>query len=198
MLLDQKILQRLLVRIRVRDYVRIVPREYAGTPLGMGLGLSRFSSPQQRFKLLYLAKDLKTAVAETIIRDRFEAKAKRELLLEEFDGYSAADISTRRPLLLLDLRYEGASLLGISTDAVRAKEQEQGRRFSQSLYDETELDGIAYMSRITNRECLAVFDRAVNDGLKANSPRAADLPNLDDLTTVLKELHVTVIKNLDD
>lgn len=36
------------------------------TPLGMGFGHSRFSSPNRLFKLLYIAQDLATAVAETV------------------------------------------------------------------------------------------------------------------------------------
>ena len=52
---------------------------------GMGLGKSRFSSPKNRFRLLYLAQDPTTAVAETIVRDRFEGASERLLLAEEFD-----------------------------------------------------------------------------------------------------------------
>ena len=103
MTLDRKILQSLAVRLQVDDYVRIMAREHAPTPLGVGFGRSRFSSPGRRFKLLYLTQDVKTAVAETIIRDRFESKTKRELLQEEFDRYSVAGVSTIRPLLLLVL-----------------------------------------------------------------------------------------------
>ena len=161
MTLDQQILQRLVVRVRVDDYVRILAREHAATPLGMGFGKTRFSSPRDKFKLLYLAQDVKTAVAETIIRDRFEGKSERLLLQEEFDRYSITSVRNARPLFLLDLRFEGASLLGVSTDAVRAKAQAAGRRFSQKLYDQTDVDGIIYMSRITNKQCVAVYDRAV-------------------------------------
>lgn len=192
MTLDQQILQRLVVRVRVDDYVRILAREHAATPLGMGFGKTRFSSPRDKFKLLYLAQDVKTAVAETIIRDRFEGKSERLLLQEEFDRYSITSVRNARPLFLLDLRFEGASLLGVSTDAIRAKAQAGGRRFSQKLYDQTDLDGIVYMSRITNKQCVAVYDRAVETSLDADSP-AADLPELACLPSVVEELHVTVI-----
>lgn len=191
-MLDKAILQRLAVREDVTDYVRVIGRQHADTPLGMGFGRTRFSSPRDRFRLLYLAQDPATAVAETIIRDRFERQAARELLQEEFDRYSIATIRNREPLLLLDLRHEGASLLGLSTDAVRAKAQIAGRRFSQQLYDRTNFDGIVYMSRITNKQCVAVYDRAVTPKLEADRP-APDLPQLAALQMILQTLHITVI-----
>lgn len=192
MKLDAAILKQLVVRVDVTDYVRIVRRAYKDKPLGMGFGKTRFSSPKDAFKLLYLAQDTRTAVAETIIRDRFQDKAKRVLLEDEFDAYSIAAISKADPLVLVDLRHEGASLLGVSTDAVRARTQRPGRNLSQALYARTMLDGIVYMSRITNRECVAIYDRAVPK-LETAGP-ALDLPRLGSLTADLAALHVTVIK----
>ncbi|WP_306767033.1 RES domain-containing protein [Rhizobium leguminosarum] len=69
--------------------------------------------------MLYLAQDPATAVAETIVRDRFQGKTGRLILREELDRYSIAAVRSQAPLFLLDLRYEGANLLGVSTDAVR-------------------------------------------------------------------------------
>ncbi|ORE87547.1 RES domain-containing protein [Aurantimonas sp. 22II-16-19i] len=177
----------------VESYVRIVPRRHAETPLGMGSGKSRFSSPKNRFRLLYLAQDPTTAVAETIVRDRFEGASERLLLAEEFDVYAIVRIRNPVPLFLLDLRHEGASLLGVSTDAVRAKAQAAGRRVSQEIYDQTAFDGIVYMSRITNRQCVAVYDRAVDGRLEAEAP-AVDLPRLASLPTIVKALHLTVVR----
>lgn len=191
MTLDPAILTRLAVSVDVTDYVRIIARAHAATPLGMGPGRSRFSSPRDRFHLLYLAQNPVTAFAETIVRDRFEKSAERLLLEEELDRYSIAVVRNPRPLFLLDLRNEGASLLGVSTDAVRAKAQAAGRRLSQSLYDQTTFDGILYMSRITNRQCVAVYDRAVASNLEANSP-ALDLPRLAGLRAILDTLHITI------
>lgn len=191
MTLDSAILTRLAVSVDVTDYVRIISRVHAATPLGMGPGRSRFSSPRDRFHLLYLAQDPMTAFAETIMRDRFEKSAERLLLEEELDRYSIAVVRNPRPLFLLDLRNEGPSLLGVSTDAVRAKAQAAGRRLSQSLYDQTTFDGILYMSRITNRQCVAVYDRAVASNLEAKSP-ALDLPRLAGLRAILDTLHITI------
>ncbi|PZR86738.1 MAG: RES domain-containing protein [Stutzerimonas stutzeri] len=195
MTLDPAILARLSVGVDVTNYVRIMARAHAATPLGMGPGRSRFSSPRNRFHLLYLAQDPVTAFAETIVRDRYENQVDRLLLEDELDRYSIAAVRNPRPLFLLDLRNEGASLLGVSTDAVRAKAQAAGRRLSQSLYDKTTFDGIVYMSRITNRECVAVYDRAVTPSLEADSP-AIDLPRLTTLPTILATLHVIIVPSV--
>lgn len=191
-MLDPNILQQLAVRVDVTNYVRILPRIYAASPLGMGYGLTRFSSPKNKFQLLYLAQNPITAVAETIVRDRFEKTTDRILLREELDRYSIALIRNPRPLFLLDLRFEGASLLGISTDTVRAKAQAAGRRLSQEIYDRTEFDGIIYMSRITNKECVAVYDRAVNPNLATDAP-ALNLTMLSSLSDIFEKLFVTLI-----
>jgi hypothetical protein len=191
MTFDPAILQRLAVRIDVTNYVRIIACMHAATPLGMGHGRSRFSSPRDKFRLLYLAQDPATAVAEAIVRDRYEKSSERFLMEEELDRYSIAAVRNPQPLFLFDLRYEGANLLGVSTDAVRAKAQAAGRRLSQSLYDETTFDGIVYMSRITNRECVAVYDRAVAPNLEADSP-ALSLPRLGNLPAILEALHITL------
>lgn len=191
-MLHPNILQQLAVRVDVTDYVRILPRIHAASPLGMGFGRTRFSSPKNEFQLLYLAQNPITAVAETIVRDRFEKTTDRILLREELDRYSIALIRNPRPLFLLDLRNEGASLLGISTDTVRAKAQAAGRRLSQEIYDRTEFDGIIYMSRITNKECVAVYDRAVDLNLDADAP-ALNLTMLSSLSDIFEKLFVTLI-----
>jgi hypothetical protein len=189
---DTGVLRQLIVRVDVTDFVRIIRRVHRNEPLGMGFGKTRFSSPRNAFRLLYIAQDPRTAIAETIIRDRYQGRAKRELLEEEFDDYSIAAVRNGDPLTLLDLRHEGASLLGVPTDAVRGRAQLAGRKLSQELYDRTMLDGVLYMSRITNRECAAVYDRAVSK-LEADAP-APELTRLRSLTTDLAALQVTVIR----
>lgn len=194
MTLDKTVLEGLAVRIIVDGYVRIIPRRHALTPLGMGFGRTRFSSPSDRFQILYLAENAMTAFAETIVRDRFEGTSERVMLREELDGYSIVSVRSIKPLFLLDLRNEGASLLGVSTDAVRAKAQSAGRRFSQTLYDRTAFDGILYMSRITNRQCVAVYDRAAALRLVTDGP-SVDLPRLAGLPDIIRALQVTIVRD---
>lgn len=83
-------------------------------------------------------------------------------------------------------------MLGVSTDAVRAKDQAAGRRLSQEVYEDTDFDGIFYMPRITNKECVAVYDRAVASSLEAEAP-ALNLPKLRGLADILDKLFITVL-----
>lgn len=193
MKLSKPVLQRLVVRLDLSSYVRIIPSIYASSPLGMGFGGGRFSSPRDAFKVLYLAENSRTAIAERILRDRFEGSSNRELLAAELLGFSAVAVRNDDPLVLVDLRHEGAHLLGVTTDAVRAKDQSTGRLFSQDLHDQTSLDGIVYMSRITNRECVAVYDRAVTRKLSVDA-HPIPVARLASLTADLAALHVSLIR----
>jgi hypothetical protein len=91
--LDPKILADLAVSFTPKDYLRVTPMVHAATPLGTGHGLTRFASPMKAFQVLYLGQDLATAVAETLVRDRFQDKARRRLTQAE-----AATWAPRRSL----------------------------------------------------------------------------------------------------
>ena len=81
MKLDRTVLADLAVAFTPKDYVRVTPMAHAATPLAAGYGQSRFASPIRAFKVVYLAEDLTTSIAETLVRDRFQGKARRTLLL---------------------------------------------------------------------------------------------------------------------
>ena len=134
----------------------------------MGYGQTRFASPDRSFQLVYLAQDLMTGVAETIVRDRFEDQTDRTLHANEVSDWAASTITVRSPLIVVDLRTTGLLKLGVTTDASRAKAQETGRLLSQELYNRFAVDGILYLSRLTAAECIAVYDRAVATKLAAS------------------------------
>jgi len=144
---DPAILQELAVSIDVTGYLRIMEARHRATPTGMGYGETRFASPDNSFTVLYAAQDLPTALAEKVVRDRFQGKRRRILLEADVDELVVASLIARRALKLLDLRTSGASRLGVPTDAVRGRAHQAGRRFSQRLYDGTDFDGMVYMSR---------------------------------------------------
>jgi len=166
---DLAILGDLAVGIDVTGHLRIMEARHRATPTGTGHGETRFSSPVGTFTILYAAQDLPTALAEKIIRDRFQGRKKRVLLRADFDEMVVANLVASKPLKLLDLRTSGASRLGVPTDAVRSRAQQAGRRFSQQLYDTTNFDGIVYMS-LTNTECGAIYDRAASVKLDPACP----------------------------
>ena len=149
----------------------------------MGYGQTRFASPDKSFQLVYIARDLVTGIAETIIRDRFEGQADRTLHASEVADWAASTVSVKSPLILVDLGTTGLLKLGVTTDAAHAKAQEAGRRLSQELYDRFAVDGVLYLSRLTGAECVGVYDRAVAAKLEAG--RFLRLPALVPALTAL-------------
>ncbi|WP_242140712.1 RES family NAD+ phosphorylase [Sphingomonas sp. TREG-RG-20F-R18-01] len=191
MALDPKILQSLTRSVAPADYLRVTPWARRSTPLGMGYGETRFASPIKVFKLLYIAEDLATSIAEAIIRDRFEGKTVRELAQSDIADWGVCAVSATRPLRLLSLRGDACFKLGISTDIVGAKAHDEARAFAQQLYDTTMLDGIVYHSRLRKKNCVAIFDRAVTSGLSARP--VVQLERLAALVPALKSLKTTMI-----
>src|SRR5258707_438195 len=107
-----------------------MPAVHATSPLGMGFGHTRFSSPDRAFRLVYIARDLATAIAETIVRDRFEGAVERVLDDSEIQEWAVAEVTAPSPLVVLDLRTTGLLKLGVSTDAARAKAHREGQLLS--------------------------------------------------------------------
>ena len=163
---------------------------YAATPLGMGVGLTRFASPNGDFTVLYLARDLTTSIAETLVRDRFQNRSKRRLLEAEAALWGVTIVDASSALTLLDLRTTGLVRLGVSTDAARGKYQTQGRRLSEAVYEQTYADGFFYLSRLTGGNCLCIFDRSL-PSLMA-SP-VIELSRVAGFVQALKTLNVTVV-----
>jgi len=191
MRLDPKIVTSLTRRFQPSAYLRCTPWAHRATPLGMGFGKTRFASPVDAFKLVYIAKDLPTSMAEAIVRDRFEGVTPRELTLSDFTDWGVCAVDATSVLRVLDLRRDGCFQLGVSTDIVGAKAQDEARQFSQALNDTTDLDGILYHSRLRRRDCVAVYDRAVSANLIATP--VVELETLGDLVPALKKLKIRLI-----
>lgn len=190
--LDIAVVASLTRRFQPTAYLRTTPWEHRANPLGMGFGKTRFASPNDAFKLIYIAKDLATSVAEAIVRDRFEGGAARELTRGELSDWGACEVEAARPLRLLDLRGAGCFELGISTDIAGAKAHDEARRFSQELYDTTDLDGILYRSRLRKRQdCAAVYDRAVQSKLQSSD--VVELERLAGIVPALRALKLKLI-----
>lgn len=191
MILDPNILADLAVTITPKSYVRVTPMAHAATPLGAGFGVTRFASPTKAFKVIYIAQDLTTGVAEALLRDRFQGKAQRKLLDVEAALWGATEVNASAPLTLIDLRTTGLVRLGVSTEAARGKAQGQGRKLSQAIYDQTNAQGLIYSSRLTGRTCICVYDRALPGGLVATP--VVEVTLLAGFVDALRELNVTLI-----
>ena len=168
MKLDADILADIAVAFTPRAYLRVTPMAHAITPLGAGFGQSRFSGTTRAFKEIYLAPDLTTGVAETIVRDRFVSRKRRRLPSSEVDLWGVTEVTATGPLTLIDLRTTGLVRLGVPTDAARAKAQKQGRKLSEAIYGQTDVDGLIYSSRLTGAPCLCVYERALPGPLTAS------------------------------
>jgi len=190
-ILDQAILADLAVAITPKAYVRVTPMSHAATPLGAGFGVTRFASPTKTFKVIYFARDLTTGVAETLVRDRFQGRARRKLLDAEAVLWGATEVNAGAPLTLIDLRTTGLVRLGVSTEAARGKAQGQGRKLSQAIHDQTDAQGLIYNSRLTGGACICVYDRALPGGLVATP--VVEVTLLAGFVDALRELNVTLI-----
>ncbi len=195
MRLEAAALAKVTCAFRPKAYQRVFPLIYKDTPLGTGSGKARFSSVTGNFHTLYAAASLAAAIAEAIIRDRFEGTDVRRLFSSELAGSCVAPLTAIDPLDLVDLRTDGCFQLGVSTDIASAKGEGDGwaasRGLAQHIHDHTALDGFLYRSRLTGANCVAVFDRVVTAKLTAGTGRA--LPAARHLTEALTSLSVEVI-----
>lgn len=189
--LDSDVVASLTVSYQPTAYLRVTPIAYKASPLGMGFGKTRFASPTNAFKLLYIAENLATAVAQAIIRDRFEGATGRVITAGEVADWGVSEVHAEFPLRLLDMRTDGCFLLGVSTDITGAKAQDEAREFSQAVYAQTTADGIIYLSRLTRKTCVAVYDRAV--GAKLGAGPVHELETLAGLVPSLSALRVVLV-----
>ena len=191
MALDGALLAKQVTALAFDDYVRVIPSQYSATPLGCTPGVSRFGGTTGDFAVLYAARDLATALAEAVVRDRFEGLADRRLFVAELARRSAVELSTTTPLHLLDLRDGGCLKLGVSTEVTGAKGFGEGQALADQIHADPALHGILYPSRLTGRNCVAVFDHAIVAHLDAH--RIAPLGQLETVGAALDSLNVQLI-----
>lgn len=188
--LDAAALAAQAISFGLSGYLRATRLANEATPLGMGFGKTRFASPDDAFKVLYVAEDLATSLAETVVRDRFEGRRRRILRQGEVETWGVTEVATTAPLTLIDIRTTGLTRLGVSTNAAGAKSHRQGRRFSQAVHDQSDADGILYVSRLTRQTCCAVYDRAV---AKLAATPVVDIVTLADLVPALRSLNLDLL-----
>ena len=173
-----------LLRSGLPGGYRIMPARHAAKPLGTVPADSRFGSRGGGYTVLYASPDFATAFIETVVRDRFTHRRERRVALKEVTDRAWARISTQpeAELMLLDLRGDGCTRIGAPTDTVRARNHAAGRAFAKAIHvAHPDIDGLVYVSRLTEEEIYAVFDRgmakleATGTGLLGDHP---DLPDI--------------------
>ena len=149
-------------------------------PLAVQPSPSRFCDGNG-FAVLYAALTFETCIAESIIRDRFVRRTRRELPLAAVLMRAHAQIATQlnSDLLLLDLRDTGCLDIGAPTDAARARHFAAGQAQGRAIYSEhPDVDGVIYASRLTGDDCFAVFDRALDKLIVIDARELKDHPQL--------------------
>jgi RES domain len=165
-------------------------------PLGFGYAESRFSDPRRRirnrFGVYYVGATFEVAFVEMIVRDRRNGNpGLLPIGASELDAFACVEISVHKPLELVDLHGGNPVVMGLPTDAVRARAHRLGQRASLGIYQRPEaFDGIAYPSRLNGDGNIAVYDRAV--GKLSAGPRRK-LRECDGLGAVLDAYRVMVV-----
>jgi len=145
---------------------------------------SRFCDGVTGYAVLYAAVSFETCVVETLLRDRFARRSRRELPVAAILIRACARMATKpsHQLNLLDLRGSGCLEIGAPTDAVHARHLAAGQALGRAVYEEhRDVDGIIYPSRLTGVDCFAVFDRAVDKLMVVEAGELKDHPLLPQL-----------------
>ena len=166
----------------------------AHMPLQLHTSPSRFCDGKSGFSVLYAALSFETCIVETLVRDRFTHRQRRELPLAAIlvRGYARISTQSNQELHLLDLRDSGCVDIGAPTDAVRARHFAAGQALGRAIYEEhAVVDGFIYSSRLTGGDCVAVFGRAVE---KLTVLDACELKDHADLPAVLERNRIALLE----
>lgn len=119
---------------------------------------SRFDSPDGRFKILYAARSLETAFAETLVR----TPAVPYVLSSAVGLRVRSELVVTRPLKLYPLVDGQISFLGLSFTDLHGDAYARTWDVSDHIHRSTSADGLVYASRFDNQRCVALFDRAAS------------------------------------
>ena len=127
---------------------------------------SRFDAPAGEYGVIYLARNIDGAFAETFIRNPNPNQIVSEIDDTDLQVRSLAEfvVDQGNPLRLVDLAGVGLARLRLTNSITTstARRNAVSQAWSKQFYDHpSDPDGIAYMSRQNASElCIAVFERA--------------------------------------
>ena len=190
MKIDPSRLRRRILTVQIAGWPRVIPLRHRATPASAGLGSSRFSDPDRTFRVLYAGENFATAFAEGVVRDRLAGKSRRFLYRPYIEQLALTEIASSRPLVLLDLTGEAAYELGVDTDVRGSRAHTAGQMFSRAVHAQMpDVDGLLFPSRLTDKRCIAAYDRAFDD-LSGTPP--IGLIQADQLAAELERLDITL------
>ena len=147
--------------IRIERMFRVVHRNHRGTPLAAVPAPSRFSDPRAGYAVLYAAETVRCAFWETLGRNRFARRRRRELPRAEAESALVVSIASDAPLALVDLRGDGPVRIGAPSAVAHDGNHAAGRALSGAVHDGVaQADGLLFSSRFTGDRCVAIFERA--------------------------------------
>lgn len=148
-----------LREVRLSRVFRVMHRHYRSTPLAALSVPSRFS--EGRFAVLYASKAVRCAFWETLGRNRFARRRRREIPRTEVEARLVVSIRSIGPLALVDLRGDGPVRIGAPSAVAHDGNHAAGRALSAAVHaDVPEADGFLFPSRFTGDTCVAVLERA--------------------------------------
>ena len=148
--------------VGIERMFRVVHRKHRGTPLAAVPAPSRFSDPDARYPVLYAAETVRCAFWETLGRNRFARRRRRELPRAEAESALIVSIVSGAPLALVDLRGDGPVRIGAPSAVAHDGNHAAGRALSGAVHgDVPEADGFLFASRFTGDRCVAIFGRAL-------------------------------------
>ncbi|MDE0057049.1 MAG: RES family NAD+ phosphorylase [Defluviicoccus sp.] len=179
-----------LCAVRIERAFRVVHRDHRGTPLAAVPTPSRFSDPQARYAVLYAAETVRCAFWETLGRNRFARRRRRELPRAEAESALVVSIASDAPLTLVDLRADGPLRIGAPSAVAHDGNHAAGRALSGAVHGGVPAaDGFMFASRFTGDSCVAIFERAFGQmratGIAELARHAEFLEALDDYDIVL-------------
>ena len=160
---DSATLDRIYERLysfRVREFLRIIPKDYLATPLGAVPVPSRFSDPDLTYAVLYGAQTLACGFCEAVLRDQLDYKKTRCLPRRFIEDRHVVTFHAAEKLYLVDLRGDAAVKMGAPTGVAHDTLHAEGQKFSSLVYHLiASADGIVYDSRFTGDACICIFDK---------------------------------------
>lgn len=142
---------------------RLTGVEYADTPLGVAPSPSRFSDPESKYSVLYLAESPGCCLWEARLRGHFVTRTHKRIDWSELDSFLLVVVEPQRTLNVVDLTGNALMKIGASRNTVHGSGHTSGQAFSSYVYHHLpQVDGILYRSTHTEEQCVALYDRAIN------------------------------------
>lgn len=154
-----------------RSYARISPSRHADSPFGFGVSTSRFSGlpldsdpDKAAFGALYLAGSVRTATAETIVRNRSAEQNGLTLHIDELTSRVLFRYGgSGEPMNLVDLRRDNLMRAALRPNVIHDQDHTQGQMLSDFVYHHLpDVDGILYPSWFTQEDCVALYERGLD------------------------------------